>query len=177
MIKKPTVDEYNTYFAKYVDLEPEGDIFASLQQQNNETINLLKNLSETQGIYKYAPNKWSIKEVIGHLSDTERVLSFALLCIARGEAMSLHIYDKDAYIKNADFNRESVKELLEDFAVVRQSTLQFIKTLTSEDLERKGTALGSEVTARALVFILAGHELHHFKILKEAYIGAEDFPL
>jgi len=176
MIKKPTVDEYNTYFAKYVDLVPEDDIFASLQQQNNETINLLKDLSEAQGIYKYAPNKWSIKEVIGHLSDTERILSFALLCIARGEAMSLHIYDKDAYIKNADFNRRSVKELLEDFAAVRQSTLQFIKSLTLKDLERKGTALDSEVTARALVFILAGHELHHFKIIKEAYIAAEDFP-
>ncbi|PGT82776.1 DinB family protein [Bacillus sp. AFS040349] len=176
MINKPAADEFNSYFAKYVDIVPEGDIIQLLQQQNNETIDLLKNYSETQGLFKYTPNKWSIKEVIGHLSDTERILSFTLLCIARGEDMSLHRYDKDAYIKNADFNRQSIKKLLEDFSVVRQSTLQFIKTLTSEDLQRKGTALGSEVTAKALVFILAGHELHHLKIIKEAYLGAEDFP-
>lgn len=88
MINKPAADEFNSYFAKYVDIVPKGDIIQLLQQQNNETIDLLKNYSETQGLFKYTPNKWSIKEVIGHLSDTERILSFTLLCIARGRHVS-----------------------------------------------------------------------------------------
>ncbi|MGM0876290.1 MAG: DinB family protein [Bacillota bacterium] len=177
MENRPEISEYDAYFSKYVSLVPDGDIVDILDQQMKETITLLNNISDAQGLFKYAPNKWSLKEVIGHLTDTERILGYTLLCIARGENMSLHIYDKNAYIQNAAFDNQSLEDLLGNLNVVRQSTLYMLKSLNSESWSRRGIAIGAEVTVRALVSILAGHELHHRKIIKERYISSDDFPL
>jgi uncharacterized damage-inducible protein DinB len=174
---RPVISEYDSYFSKYVNLVPDGDIFEILEQQNKETYILFKDISDTQGLYKYSPNKWSVKEVIGHLTDTERILGYALLCIARGEAISLPSYDKNVYVQSAAFDKQSMEDLLANLTIVRKSTLQLLKSLNSEDWLRRGIANGSEVTVRALVIILAGHELHHRKIIKEFYIGSKDFPL
>jgi hypothetical protein len=175
--KRPVISEYDSYFSKYVNLVPDGDIFEILEQQNKETNILFKDISDTQGLYKYSPKKWSVKEVIGHLTDTERILGYALLCIARGEAISLPSYDKNVYVQSAAFDKHSMEDLLANLSMVRKSTLQLLKSLNSEDWLRRGIANGSEVTVRALVIILAGHELHHRKIIKEFYIGSKDFPL
>lgn len=175
--KRPVISEYDSYFSKYVNLVPDGDILEILEQQNKETNILLKDISNTQGLFKYSPNKWSMKEVIGHLTDTERILGYALLCIARGEVISLPNYDKNVYVQSAAFDKHSMEDLLANLSIVRKSTLQLLKSLNSEDWLRRGIANGSEVTVRALVIILAGHELHHRKIIKEFYIGSQDFPL
>ncbi|MGZ4161004.1 MAG: DinB family protein [Neobacillus sp.] len=177
MDKRPVISEYDSYFSKYVNLVPDGDILEILEQQNKETNILLEDISNTQGLFKYSPNKWSMKEVIGHLTDTERILGYALLCIARGEAISLPNYDKNVYVQSAAFDKHSMEDLLANLSIVRKSTLQLLKSLNSEDWLRRGIANGSEVTVRALVIILAGHELHHRKIIKEFYIGSQDFPL
>ncbi|MCM2532891.1 DinB family protein [Neobacillus pocheonensis] len=172
MEKRPVKSEYDAYFSKYVNLVPDGDILKILEQQNKETTILFKDISDTQGLFKYSPNKWSLKEVIGHLTDTERILGYTLLCIARGEAISLPSYDKNVYVQSAAFDKQSMEDLLVNLTIVRKSTLQLLKSLNSEDWLRRGIANGSEVSVRALVIILAGHELHHRKIINEFYIGS-----
>jgi hypothetical protein len=176
MKKRPEKSEYAPYFSRYIQLVPEGEIKEILEQQIKDTNMVCKDMSDIQGLFKYSSNKWSIKEVLGHLTDTERILGYTLLCIARGEAVSLPRYNKDLYIQNALFQRQSIGKLMEGLVISRRSTLFLLKSIDSKDWVRRGMANGSEVTVRALAFILAGHELHHRKILKELYIGSKDFP-
>ncbi|MGM7724517.1 DinB family protein [uncultured Metabacillus sp.] len=177
MKERPIVSEYDAYFEKYLELVPNGDIVQQLEQQHKETDILLSELTDSQGLFRYSPEKWSIKELIGHLIDTERILTYTLLCTARGEPVPLPRYDKDVYIQHAEFDKQSIEDLLAHFAASRKATLYLLKSLQSKDWVRKGIALNSEVTVRALVYILAGHELHHRKIIKELYIGSSSFPL
>lgn len=172
MENMPTAYEYADYYAAYVRLVPQGDILQILNEQMKETVTKLSSLSETQSEYRYAPGKWSVKEVIGHITDTERIMSYRLLSIARGETVSLPGYDENEYVKAANFDKQSFKDLLDHFACVRQSTIHLIKSLGEEALLRKGTANNSEVTARALITIIAGHELHHRNIINERYLQA-----
>jgi hypothetical protein len=175
--KRPGIKEYDAYFSRYVNLLPEGDIIAILEQQVKETNMLLQNITDTQGLFRYASNKWSVKEIIGHLADTERILGYTLLCIARGENKELPRYDKDVYVQNAAFDKQTINELLLNFTIVRNATVQLLKSLNLEDWLRRGFANGSEVTVRALASILAGHELHHCNIMKEFYFGSSEFQL
>jgi uncharacterized damage-inducible protein DinB len=171
MDKMPSAYEYADYYASYVKLVPQGDIIRILRDQMKETVALLSTLSEPQSEYRYAAGKWSIKEVIGHITDTERIMSYRLLSIARGEKASLPGYDENEYVAKADFDNQSLKDLMDHFACVRQSTIHLIKSLSDESLSRRGTANNSEVTARALITIMAGHELHHRKIIQERYLN------
>jgi uncharacterized damage-inducible protein DinB len=167
----PSTYEYADYYASYVKLVPQGDIIEILRDQMKETVSLLSTLTEPQSEYRYASGKWSIKEVIGHITDTERIMSYRLLSIARGERVSLPGYDENEYVAEANFDKQSLKDLLDHFACVRQSTIHLIKTLSDESLSRRGTANNSEVTAKALITIMAGHELHHRKIIQERYLN------
>jgi uncharacterized damage-inducible protein DinB len=171
MDKMPSAYEYADYYASYVKLVPQGDIIRILRDQMKETVALLSTLSEPQSEYRYAAGKWSIKEVIGHITDTERIMSYRLLSIARGEKASLPGYDENEYVAKADFDNQSLKDLMDHFACVRQSTIHLIKSLSDESLSCRGTANNSEVTARALITIMAGHELHHRKIIQERYLN------
>ncbi|MFD3447415.1 DinB family protein [Microbacteriaceae bacterium 4G12] len=171
MQKRPEANEYNPYYFGYVNSVPDGDIVSILDEQMKETFNLLQNISDTQGLFRYAPDKWSIKEVIGHIADTERIMSYRLLSIARGETTSLPGYNDDAYVLKAKFDNQSMQGLLENLNIVRQSTLQLLKSLDSEAWVRQGAANNSEVTVRALAYIIAGHELHHRKIIQERYLA------
>ncbi|WP_028401254.1 DinB family protein [Ectobacillus panaciterrae] len=173
MQKRPEISEYAPYYSTYVNLVPDGDILHILNQQIKETIILLKDTSDAQGQFRYAPDKWSLKEVIGHIADTERIMGYRLLCIARGETVSLPGYDDKMYVLRASFDKQSMQDLLENLAVVRQSTLHLLKSLDLEAWLRRGTANNSEVTVRALVSIIAGHELHHRQIIKERYISSD----
>jgi uncharacterized damage-inducible protein DinB len=172
MEKTPSAYEYADYYAAYVRLVPDGDIVQILNEQMKETVTLLCTLSVPQSEYRYEAGKWSVKEVIGHITDTERIMSYRLLSIARGETISLPGYDENKYVEMADFDNQSLKDLLDHFACVRQSTIHLIKSLSKEALSRKGTANNHDVTARALITIIAGHELHHRKIIQERYLQA-----
>lgn len=170
-------NEYAPYYSTYVKLvNDDEDLLGNFALQMEETIALLQDISDYQAQFRYSPEKWSIKEVIGHMADTERIMSYRLLCIARGETIDLPGFDETEYVQNASFNQQSVEDLLQDLFVVRQSTLHLIKSLTSEDLTRRGTANHSDVTVRALIVIIAGHELHHRNIIRERYIGSEAYP-
>jgi uncharacterized damage-inducible protein DinB len=154
-----------------VKLVPEGDIVQILDDQMKVTIDKLKSLTKEESEYRYATGKWSIKEVMGHIIDTERIMSYRLLSIARGEKISLPGYDENKYVEEANFDNQSLKDLLDHFVAVRQSTIYLINSLSRETLTRKGIANGHEVTVRALITIIAGHELHHRKIIIERYLS------
>lgn len=170
MDKMPATYEYADYYASYVKLVPQGDIIQILNEQMKETVTMLSKISEPQSEYRYAPGKWSVKEVMGHITDTERIMSYRLLSIARGETASLPGFDENLYVEEANFDNQSLKDLLDHFACVRQSTIHLVKSLSDAVLSRKGMANNNEVTVRALLTIIAGHEIHHRKIIQERYI-------
>ncbi|WP_318503478.1 DinB family protein [Bacillus sp. T3] len=167
-------NEYAPYYQPYISLVPEGDIIQILEEQINETTALLQGLSDEQALLRYAAGKWSVKEVIGHIADTERIMSFRLLSVARGETAALPGYDDNLYVENGKFERQSVIELLENFAAVRKSTLHLLKSLPEEAFLRRGNANGFEVSARAIAFIMAGHERHHRKLIEERYLQSDN---
>ncbi|WP_264807141.1 DinB family protein [Cytobacillus sp. NCCP-133] len=177
MLKKPEANEYALYYQNYVNLVPDGDLLEILHGQIKDTINLVKDLNDEQARFRYAPEKWTIKEVIGHITDTERIMAYRLLCISRGETAMLPGYDDNEYVKKGSFNRFSIQELLEQLSIVRQGTTALLKSLGEEDLMRHGNANGTEVTVRAIAYIMAGHELHHRNLIKDRYMGAKAFSL
>ncbi|AFU14032.1 MULTISPECIES: DinB family protein [Bacillus] len=175
MQKRPGTNEYNPYYSTYIKLVPDGDIIHILEQQMKETNLLLKDISDSEGHFRYAPNKWSIKEVIGHIADTERIMAYRLLSIARGETAELPGYNDDMYVLRAAFDKQSMQDLLTNLTVVRQSTVHLLKSLDKDAWLQRGIANNSEVTVRALANIIAGHELHHRQIIKVRYFGANAF--
>ncbi|MEN8645397.1 DinB family protein [Bacillus cereus group sp. BceL062] len=175
MQKRPGTNEYNPYYSTYIKLVPDGDIIHILEQQMKETNLLLKDISDSEGHFRYAPNKWSIKEVIGHIADTERIMVYRLLSIARGETAELPGYNDDMYVLRAAFDKQAMQDLLTNLTVVRQSTVHLLKSLDKDAWLQRGIANNSEVTVRALANIIAGHELHHRQIIKVRYFGANAF--
>ena len=128
---RPEVSEYNSYYATYTNLVSDGNIIHILEQQMKETNLLLKGISDSEGLFRYAPTKWSIK-VIGHIADTERIMAYRLLSIARGETAELPGYNDDMYVLRAGFDKQSMQNLLENLIVVRQSTLYLLRSLDKE---------------------------------------------
>ncbi len=175
MLKKPEANEYAPYYKAYVNSVPEGDLLEILAGQNKETVKLLKDLDDEQAHFRYAPEKWTIKEVIGHITDTERIMAYRLLCISRGETAMLPGYDDNEYVKNANFNRFPINELLEQLSIVRQNTITLVKSLEEEALLQRGNANGTEVSVRAIAYIIAGHELHHRSLIINRYMSAESY--
>ena len=176
MLKRPEPAEYPSYYREYVELVPEGRILDIFESQEKELEELVQNLTEEQLLFRYAPGKWSVKEMIGHVTDTERVLSYRAMCIARGEQTPLPGFNEEEYVKNADFDRLSVRGLLGHFSAVRRGTIHLFKSLRPDDWLKSGTANGFPITVRALAYIIAGHALHHQNIIRERYLKAKDFP-
>ncbi|GAV12925.1 DinB family protein [Paenibacillus sp. chi10] len=171
MLTQPLAAEYGEAFANYIGLVPEGDLREMLADQLELTTELFVNLSEEQGDYRYAPGKWSIKEVLGHIADTERVMAYRLLRIARGDQTPLPGFDENLLMSGAAFASMPMSELIEDYRAVRQSTLTLLRGLTDEAVLRIGTSNNMTISACALAYMIAGHELHHLNVLKERYLG------
>ena len=169
-MSRPSKNDYAEYYHKYIQ-EIDGDnIFEVLEKQLNATLNLFKNISEDKGNYSYAAGKWSIKEVIGHCIDTERIFAYRALCIARGEKKSLPGMEQDDYAKKGEFNRRTLKNLLNEYELVRKSNIILFNSFQEKVLQNIGIASDNEVTVLGLMFIIAGHELHHIKVIKEKYL-------
>jgi hypothetical protein len=171
MRQRPTNVEYSAYQEQYVSLVGEGSITDILAEQAERTIALLSSITEEQANYRYAPGKWALKEVIGHISDNERVMSYRLLRIARGDKTPLPGYDQDDFMKEAPFQSWTLSQVIEDYASVRRATLTLVRGLSDEALLRTGIANDSAISARALAYINAGHELHHLRIIQEKYLA------
>lgn len=171
-IRRPADDEYAPYYAGYVHGVPDGDILVVLAEQLERTASLVAPLSEAEAGYRYRPEKWSIRQIIGHVSDTERVMAYRALCIARGERLALPGFDQDDYVAGGQFDARTLPSLIGELRAVRAATLALFDSLDGPQLARRGTANGVEVTVRALAYIIAGHERHHQTVLAERYLGS-----
>ena len=167
---KPDQSDYAPYYDNYIKLVEGEDILKILNDQSKITQDVLNSFSEHKGNYRYADGKWTVKEVVGHLLDTERVFAYRALCIARAEKKSLPGFEQDDYVKEGNFNRRELFELNYEFRLLRESNLLLFRSFTPEMLWKRGFASEASVTVLAILFIIAGHEKHHIKVLREKYM-------
>jgi len=171
---RPQAGEYAPYYEKYLTLVQSSvqsnDIVATLEDQRRQMLLLLSGRSEADGDLRYALEKWSVKEVLGHINDTERVMSYRALRISRGDATPMGGFEQDDYVRNGPFARRPLSDLIEDFIAVRRATVSLFRNLDEAAWTRRGIANKNEVTVRALAYIIAGHEVHHRRMLEEKYL-------
>src|SRR5208282_194298 len=167
---RPQPGEYAPYYDRYISLVHGSDILTALEDQRRQTLLLLSGRTEADGDLRYAPDKWSLKEVLGHLNDTERIMSYRALRIARGDQTPIEGYEQDDYVRNAAFARHPLADLIEDYIAVRRATISLFRNLDEPAWSRRGVANKNEITVRALAYVIAGHELHHRRILEEKYL-------
>ncbi|GAB4110318.1 MAG: DinB family protein [Thermoflexibacter sp.] len=169
-IAKPLPSDYAEFYAGYISQVPEGDIISTLKANQQATKALLESLAEEKANFAYAPEKWTIKEVIGHIIDTERIFAYRFLRMYRGDATPLPSFEQDDYVKNANTHKRTLASLSQELYIVRESNLLMLSDLDESKLDFQGTMSGKKATPRALLYILAGHEAHHINILKERYL-------
>ena len=148
------------------------DILGTLDQQRRQSMMLLSGRNENDGEFRYAPEKWSAKEVLGHICDAERVFAYRALRISRADATPLEGFEQDDYVRNGPFAHRPLTDLVEEFIAVRRATLSLLRNLDEAAWMRRGTANKNEVSVRGIAYIIAGHELHHRRILEEKYFAA-----
>jgi len=167
-ILRPGADEHSAYFGRYIEKVPDGDIVALLRDQIGETCALLRRAGG-QADFAYAPGKWTVKQVVGHLADVERVMAFRALWFARNDQTPLPGFDENQWVDDADFASRTLDDLVDEFEVVRAATVQLATHVEASALARRGTMNGNPGTPRALFYIIAGHERHHVALLRERY--------
>jgi hypothetical protein len=167
----PLATEAAPYYSRYIDLIPSEDVISTLTTQLDETINFLNSVSEEQSLHAYAPDKWTLRQVLSHINDTERVFLFRAFWFARGAQEPLAGFDQDIFVGAAKGNDVSWSALIEEFRSVRQSTLTFFKNSPPDSWTRRGVASENPVTVRAIAYIIAGHLAHHIGVIKDRYLG------
>jgi len=167
---RPAPTEYTPYYASYVEKVPVGDILHILAQQGNQTLALLSKVAEERAEHRYAPDKWSLKEVVGHLLDTERLFTFRALWFARQDPSPQPGMDQDDWITAGRFHQRSLADLLSEYRTVRTASLALFRGFTPRMWLRRGVANNVEFTVRTFPFIIAGHERHHVQVLQEKYL-------
>ena len=167
---RPDHTEAADYYFTYIDQVVGDDILRVLENQQVETLTLLKGISEAQSLHRYAPEKWSIRQLLSHMNDTERAFAFRALWFARGFDSPLPNYDQNIAVNGAGADARSWASHVEEFETVRAATLSLFRSLSQEGMARRGTAAGNPFTVRAVAYITAGHITHHLKILRERYL-------
>ncbi len=171
MVSRPEPNEYSAYYQRYIDMVPAQPLLQHLSDQKEETAAFLRSIPADKADFRYAEGKWSVKEVIGHICDTERVMAYRLLRASRGDRTPLAGFDENQFVAHANFSSRSINDLVQEYQAVRQATLALAASLSDEAWLRLGNANGNEVSARALGYIIAGHELHHLGVIRERYLG------
>jgi hypothetical protein len=169
VVGRPEVDEIPSHWVGYIKRVPEFDPVIVCAAQIEETASLLHGLSDTEALHRYARGKWSVKEVVGHLADVERIMAYRALRIARGDTTPLPGFDENAYVPVAKFDARSVADLLGELRTARAATLALLRTFDADAWRRRGTASGKPVSVRAVAFMIPGHERHHIEILRTRY--------
>jgi uncharacterized damage-inducible protein DinB len=167
---KPAPTEHAPEFSKYVTLVAEGDIIQTLEQQIEDTLSLLRTIPADKANFRYAPDKWSVKELLGHLIDSERIFSYRALRFARNDQTPLPGYEQDDYVREGNFDSRDLADLAEEFATLRRATISLLRPLNETEWLRHGKANENDVSVRALAYIIAGHELHHIGVLRSRYL-------
>jgi hypothetical protein len=170
MNQRPDASEYAPYYHKYVERVADGDVEQVLQDQIGETMALLSSLSEEDGDRAYAQGKWTIKEVVGHVADTERIFSYRLMRAARGDATPLPSFDENAYAAAGGYGARTLASVAGELAAVRAATVALVRGLPAEAWDRRGVASGYDFSVRAAGYMIAGHELHHANLLRTRYL-------
>ena len=169
MIERPGPGEYADFYAGYIASLPPGDILEILEGQKDQLRHLAATLTADRETFRYAPGKWSVREVLGHVIDAERVFSYRALRFSRGDETPLPAFDENFYVANARFDDRTLQSLIEEMVLLRSANVLFLRELSPEELARVGVANTYPVSVRALVFILAGHLQHHFNVLRDRY--------
>lgn len=170
LAERPSQDEYAPYYARYVERVPSGDIVRTLEDGARETAALLRSdAAREKADHRYAEGKWSVKEVLGHVTDAERVFAYRLLRFGRGDATPLASFDENAYTPAGEFEARSLESVVGEFLAVRNATLELIRGLPERAWTRRGVASGQEMSVRGLAHVIAGHEAHHRAILEQRY--------
>ncbi len=170
IIKKPLTNEYASYFKSYSDLVPDETVVETLENQYNEAVSLFKGLGLSKIDYRYAEGKWSIKELIIHILDTERIFVYRALRIARKDKTPLAGFEQDDYIDNINWDKYPISSVLEEYELVRKHTILFFNSMTEEMLRQTGISNDMKMPVSAIPFIIAGHEKHHLNILISKYL-------
>lgn len=167
---RPEATEHIAYYGKYIALVPEDDAIQALESQLTEGLALFKSIPESKGEHRYGPDKWTIKEVVGHLIDGERVFAYRALRFARNDRTDLPGFDETTYVPAGGFGRRTLADLIGEWELVRRANLAMFRGLDAEAWKRQGAANGSPISVRALAFVIAGHGRHHMGILRERYL-------
>jgi len=171
ILTTPEPEEYAAFYSDYIQrAQTRGDVLTALTQQIEEIQAALGNLTDEQALFRDAPKEWSIKEVMGHINDVERVFSYRLLRVSRNDTTPLPGFEQNDYVREADFDRFEFKDLIQEFENLRRANVLAIRRMSEESTLRRGTASGYTVSARALIYMLVGHVDHHLASLQEKYL-------
>lgn len=170
-IGRPEITEFAEYYTGYIGKVPGSDIMSFLQDQLDSTASLIRGLDEAVGALRYEPGKWTVKELIGHIIDTERVFAYRALVFSRNDSTSLPGFDQEPWAKHAPHGKMSMADLASEFESVRRSTIHLFRHLDADAWSRRGIGNNKEMTTRAAAYIIAGHTQHHLDILKSRYLG------
>jgi uncharacterized damage-inducible protein DinB len=170
MIAKPKIDEYAPFYAGYVAQTGEDDVIQTLAELKDSTWQFLSNLPVQKGDYAYAPGKWTVKQLLSHMIDAERVFAYRVLCFSRGDENALPGFDENDYVDRANVSTRTLDELAQEFKALREANLYLYRSITTEQSLFIGTASGKTVSVRALLYIAAGHEIHHVNVIRERYL-------
>ena len=168
-MKRPQADEYAAFYKKYIDTVNDN-VIAELEHQANSFPAFLKGIKSDKASYAYAEGKWTIKELVGHVIDTERIMTYRMLTVGRNDNTALPGFEENDYVVNAHFADRTLVSLAEEFAILRKANMYLVKSFNEEEVNRRSTANGSPISVLALMYILAGHLNHHRKIIEERYL-------
>lgn len=169
-MKRPEPSEYPEYYKNYVNLVKSSDVIKELKDQILNIQAVISEIPEEKEGYAYADGKWTIKQVIGHIIDTERILGYRAMRFARKDKTVLPGFDENAFVANSNFNKRTLYDLGHEFAIVREANLAMFRTFDEEELDQSGTANGIDVSVRAIIFMIAGHAIHHLHVLRTKYL-------
>lgn len=170
MTARPASSEYPEWYDGYVQSVPDGDIVELMEKQLKEVASLLNEIDDEKSLYRYSGDKWSIRELLGHLNDTERIMTYRALRFARGDKTDIPQYDHNEYVETAKFDKIPFEDLKKEFRFLRKATIILFKNFTEEQFAAKGYSGGKEFTVKAKAYIIVGHVNHHLKIIREKYL-------
>jgi hypothetical protein len=169
-MQRPQEGEYASYYFTYISKVPEGNIIDQLTEQIKDVTELFKNISEEKSLYRYAPGKWSIREVLGHINDGEHMFPYRALRFSRNDKNNLEGFNQNEFVNESCFDKVSLANLLDEFVKTREANIVMFKNFADDMWGRRGTASNNEITVRAIPYIMFGHAAHHLNVIKEKYL-------
>jgi hypothetical protein len=168
---RPSQTDYDTYYGAYIELVTGENIVQFLEEQKDRTNKFLRSISEEDSFYSYAEGKWTIKQVVGHITDTERIMAYRALCLARKEKQHLPGFEEKDYAATGKFNSRRYTDLVDELKIVREANLPMVRSFDGEMTAQDGIVNNKRITVLALLYIIGGHQEHHLKIIKERYLS------